>query len=113
MQTVLSALKAANIPYTKVVSFAFYGWVIPSLGEIAFPGSPVPSEVKVYGDGNVRGGMLDSPCLERANTHTHSHADVHATRTHMHMRTHIYARMHTSYSFMHWSHASLATCSVL
>ena len=58
LQGALEALAAANIAYTKLVVYAFAGWILPAWGAFALPGTAPPAEATIYGDGDVKGMAL-------------------------------------------------------
>lgn len=49
------ALVAAGVPFTHVICYAFMRWTLPTFGDFAPPGVPMPAVAKIYGDGNVPG----------------------------------------------------------
>jgi hypothetical protein len=58
----VEALEAAGIDYTLVITNAFFGSILPELGQLGAPPGPdtvVPDTVNVYAGGNTKGAATD------------------------------------------------------
>lgn len=54
-EDVMKVVRKSGIDYTIVINDLFHGWSLPAFGSLAAPGSPVPKQATIYGDGNTRG----------------------------------------------------------
>lgn len=54
-ERVTDKLKEYRIPYTKVINYLFFNYILPRMGSLG-PAHSLPETAEVYGDGTKRGG---------------------------------------------------------